>query len=981
MAFNPFDSFRKHKRAFFAVLAVICMFTFVLTSGIGGGGGALDALMRMVGAGTTRSREVIELNDDTVYESDLAKVAHQRLIANQVTHFAFGSRLSALSQTAANARKANPKGDDPKSQLYQSAQQYLGLIAQGTPQSRWMLSIQPQLQQNLQRAWFQEKDPAVKNYLQETFHVSAFFHWRALAKQAQGAKGDDPVWFFGSGRSDEDIVEFLSWKALADQMGIELTNADVRDIFNNVVSPTTATLTGDEVAEEKLIAGWFENRESVTRDEAYEALQQEFRVALAKLVVMGDRPKIVELETRPPFEGSSPDYRAYEVTATFRTESPHLFPSIGPATPSDLLKSYRKERTYSNVAMLSLPVTQKQFMDVKTEPTKEELQELFQQGRDISPRLDSSLPAFRIPRRIQIEWISDFPVPENAPPYRGISQVFPLTGTFWTFHNPEAKVFMDRAHQMIVGMIASRDPWLQGALAYKAAKAYTELKDDRQMRSRDSTKEPLAAPKLIHGDASLALKTYSINTPTTAASLIGYCANVGLLDGLTARGGATFNAVANPLVRYKYEANLKSPVPFPLQEPIEAEKRHRSRFLAGAGAFFGPSTFTGLGDFGRWGRLHQWNKEANEDQTIPIGVTRIQLMKKLEQDLAKELRDSNIARFREELKTVPEQAADMKDELDEVLEQVQTGLELLVGDELDSVSPTVDQLERALTDQLLAKYRLNRFHGRTTQLRSEQDLEESPGLEALKMAIRPGAGPGQFGQHVFSDPREGLFSAAPYEAKAVAGTGGVRFWYWKTESAQSETPTYAQVKDQVLQTWKLEQARKAAEKKAREIRDELNKQSGDAEIILNKAVTELDLPPLSLTEDLVVGHEVPTPSTLGGSTSRSYVPFRLSEYLIKYPTDNFVEEVLKVDARKAVVVTDLPKKHYYVIYVRAKQIPNAKEVAQKRTQSPELPLWSQISDEQRDALIKLMRDQLRRQSGPVNADGEFALKVKTEDNN
>ena len=36
MAFNPFHAFRRYKKAAFAVLTIVCMFTFVLSSGIGG---------------------------------------------------------------------------------------------------------------------------------------------------------------------------------------------------------------------------------------------------------------------------------------------------------------------------------------------------------------------------------------------------------------------------------------------------------------------------------------------------------------------------------------------------------------------------------------------------------------------------------------------------------------------------------------------------------------------------------------------------------------------------------------------------------------------------------------------------------------------------------------------------------------------------------------------------------------------------------
>ena len=35
MAFNPFHQFRRYNKVIFAILAIICMFTFVLSSGMG----------------------------------------------------------------------------------------------------------------------------------------------------------------------------------------------------------------------------------------------------------------------------------------------------------------------------------------------------------------------------------------------------------------------------------------------------------------------------------------------------------------------------------------------------------------------------------------------------------------------------------------------------------------------------------------------------------------------------------------------------------------------------------------------------------------------------------------------------------------------------------------------------------------------------------------------------------------------------------
>ena len=52
MAFSPFSAFRKHQKVLFASLTVVCMLTFVLTSGVAGfGGDFFSELPRWLGYG------------------------------------------------------------------------------------------------------------------------------------------------------------------------------------------------------------------------------------------------------------------------------------------------------------------------------------------------------------------------------------------------------------------------------------------------------------------------------------------------------------------------------------------------------------------------------------------------------------------------------------------------------------------------------------------------------------------------------------------------------------------------------------------------------------------------------------------------------------------------------------------------------------------------------------------------------------------
>src|SRR5688572_7025886 len=83
MAFNPFNVFRRNQKVLFALLTVVVMFMFVLSSGLGGGADFFDWLPRVIGS-RARSGDVLATIDGSkVYESDLQRIQTKRTLANQ----------------------------------------------------------------------------------------------------------------------------------------------------------------------------------------------------------------------------------------------------------------------------------------------------------------------------------------------------------------------------------------------------------------------------------------------------------------------------------------------------------------------------------------------------------------------------------------------------------------------------------------------------------------------------------------------------------------------------------------------------------------------------------------------------------------------------------------------------------------------------------------------------------------------------------
>lgn len=81
MAFNPFTSFRKHKKVLFAALTILCMFTFVLSSGVAGfGRDFFTELPRWFGMGRG-SNKIVKVNGSWVRERDLIELRARRELA------------------------------------------------------------------------------------------------------------------------------------------------------------------------------------------------------------------------------------------------------------------------------------------------------------------------------------------------------------------------------------------------------------------------------------------------------------------------------------------------------------------------------------------------------------------------------------------------------------------------------------------------------------------------------------------------------------------------------------------------------------------------------------------------------------------------------------------------------------------------------------------------------------------------------------
>jgi hypothetical protein len=370
MAFHPFRIFRKHQKVVFAALTIICMLTFVFTSGISGAGGFLDEVSRWFGL-RSRIPDMGTLYGRSVSVRDVQLLQQQRRLANPFM-------ASAVAEAANNVMMAVdkiPEFDIILKNSLRNLQQQAAFarFGFGSPAdyAREFDLFVRRLSDLENRLTTAKKPDDVQQVELLRALVERDF-WRtqnqdqaSLLEQLRGGQQQQPLYFGGS-LSLEGCLDFMIWQRQADRLGINLSTDDVRKAIGdetlNVLSKEQAISIQRQVG--LLSRGVPQN--------LLNALGEEFRVRLAKDALLGQDPNSIS-----------------QVPA--------------PVTPYELWDYYLRYRTQASVKLLPIPVS-RFLAQVKDQPTDKELQELYEKYKDAVYDPQRETPAFMQPRRLKIAW-------------------------------------------------------------------------------------------------------------------------------------------------------------------------------------------------------------------------------------------------------------------------------------------------------------------------------------------------------------------------------------------------------------------------------------------------------------------------------------------------------------------------------------------------------------------------------------------------
>ena len=385
-----------------AGLVIMCMFIFVLSSGVGRD--PLQRLTELFGMSRRSSTTVAIVSGKKVTDLDLENLRRQREMANALV-----SRMTYVAgETAYNDLLKDSQKSKPLEEFDQNDRISLSSMIRQRQErfqmDQWGAQFGAAAQQFFPGRWLtipQRKDQVFSNH-EMVLDMERLLRDKNQTEQARRVrqllavlehemwlrdKPQSEVLYFGGSLKVNDLLDFDVWRRQADKLGITLTRADIRAAINREAFNYQPLEENDGALVSRVQRMVPNPNPNLTAQMIYDALSDELRVCLAKCAVLGDPPGV----------------RYYRYVGTDLNSVPST------ATPNDFWKFFQDNRTTLRVEMLPIKVSDflgKVGQPPKDDATKQELRDLFERHKDDEYNPDRDQPAFREPRRVSVEWVS-----------------------------------------------------------------------------------------------------------------------------------------------------------------------------------------------------------------------------------------------------------------------------------------------------------------------------------------------------------------------------------------------------------------------------------------------------------------------------------------------------------------------------------------------------------------------------------------------
>lgn len=592
---------------------------------------------------------------------------------------------------------------------------------------------------------------------------------------------------------------------------------------------------------------------------------------------------------------------------SYRQEADGVHYSPSVATPDEFYRYFKEQRTALSVSML--PIAVKSFVDkVQTSPTETDLRNLYERYKNDEPSPTRRQPGFKLPRRIKLEYLSY--QPEGPFARKLAAKAIELLPVF-RIGQPASAFAAGGGLAWAASIAGYADADTAVRALYEKYRADESRRESVRYDQDDTKAGRFGLNRELQNQRGVELQA----SVSVLGELMG-----DISTGVTPLAAPTGWLAAN---EYHARASLTP---------------HAATVLAGASS----SPLTAMTLPMRY--LYT---------TQPFEAVREQLTERFERTLARTLMDSRVLAFRKELDKVLGSHDDKK--LADFLKKAmpEYGLEdLHVMREPQTQQEMLDRPDPALRELQAAWER--------TPRKPFQDPTTNPDLKSFARDMFV----------PFDNPQRQ--QEPPIRSEQFPTDSGEVVWVlWKSEDLQAKVRPFDDIRDEVKEAWYMEQARRLARDKARQINEQLKEQK----LLPDPAVQFL----LEQNQGTVfqlhkVSHLTAPEFSLPGErfSKGPYHPYQPPKEFIPYPQSDFVDQLLKLKKRgDSLVLADQPAKHFYVaVLMEDPQPPDRREFYDVYGQpslgssdlmapTPEEPLWSKMmADRQRKYAQKVL-EQLR----------------------
>jgi hypothetical protein len=586
MALHPFQTFRRHQKAFLAGLTIMCMFIFILQFGKGD---ALERLTTLLG-GRSRHTVVAKVYGKDVTDLDLDNLRRQRELANTIISRLVGrahqllmrdlsdpkaSALAdfdmpekALIQNVLRQSGTRQNLDGPNGEMYR---QLLPTMYLTVEQRKEQVFRDHDQLQGLEQSLIARDKTSQARLVRELMSVLEVEMWRRAAPTGERL-------YFGGSLRTEDLLDFMLWKQQADNLGISFTQEDIRAEVNRE-SFDHEPLEADATQALTHVQRMFNNpNPSLTIDDVYTALGDELRVCMAHVSILGYPPGV----------------RYYRNVSLDMNHVPSV------ATPDEFWDYFRDNRTTMRVEMM--PIKVESFLKDAAklpQPSETDLKDFFNRYKDAEYNPDRDEPAFREPRRVAIEWISG---------------------------RPESEQMRKQGDRLLAARMAGTlsNPLAPLALVGEVHNKYEDMKRRREFLLEYP---PYALPRWT--EPSFGLSFYrNLHTPENLTTVIGQAA------GFAGTGASPLGVVS--ALQTAVVAREKNPS---VAAQIQRETQKRTQI--DATLFLATSNF--------WTAASLWPYAAKTEQHLPLEDVQKDVLDRIRDDLARTQVVENLKTLQTEL--------------------------------------------------------------------------------------------------------------------------------------------------------------------------------------------------------------------------------------------------------------------------------------------------------------------------------------------